>query len=1264
MNIFIRIFSILFLSGLGTVYAQTTFDSEPANNSVPGDSLGLPANNTATITNNSDNDYYKIVVGKIGVLNISVTGTNNQLQTRIYLYNTDGKTLEGFRDAAFAGDDVSAEFMTLYTGTYYIRIQNLRTTTNSSPYVLKVSLDTGDVYELNNSFASMASATPLSVSYNEAAPTSVQARIHGYYYVSNGGNYDYTSLTADQDVFKITTGSRTGVLTMKLNPVPGNLRFRIELVKDDGSTTLGYRDAAISGDTLNFDMLTQYAGTYFIRIRNINGRVNGQGNTSTQPYTLSLALDTSGGEFNDNLSALSAQKPLQVSYRESAPTVLQGKIRGYTYVNNGGLYDFANLTADQDFYKITTGNARGALVMNLLQVPQNLKFRIEVIKDDGITTLGYRDAGFNGDTVRFELLTLYAGTYYIRLRNTNGSVNGPLNTSPAAYVLNVSLDTLGGEWNDNIAAVNAKNALPVSLNESSPTTVQGKIRGFYYVNNGGKYDLANLTADQDYYKVTTQSHNGVLVLKLAGVPSNLKIRMELIKDDGLTLLGYRDAAINGDTLRFELLAQYAGTYFLRLQNVNGAANGSGNSSSIPYVLQLSLDTSGAEFNNTIASVSGLNAVQISRNEQTPTRFTDKIRGYYYVNNGGNYAFSGLTADQDYFKITTGTSKGVLSVNLVSVPSNLRLRIEMIRDDGLTLLGFRDANINGDTTRFDLLTEYAGIYYIRIFNVNGAANGSSNTSAVAYNMDVSMDTLGDEFNDIAAALSTRAPLSVGTDEKNPTLIQGKIKGYYYVNNGGNYAYSALTADQDMYKITSGSGVLVMRLGNVAPGLRYRLELMRDDGTTSLGYRDASINGDSLRLEILLQTAGIYYLKIRNVNGVANGAGNTSNLPYRLQLYLEKGFGEFNDLLTTATPIQANDTFRGKIRGHYRLNFGTTSGSDFNSLIPDVDLYRINDGCHYFQGATVDNVPLNMRMRITAYDTSGNFVLGSRTAALNGEKVVLTAANLTKTNIVRYIKVDNVNTGNDNNTGPGQYLFYTTIRDTLYRPTISPRQVKPCADSIVTFTSNSADNNRWGSGETTRSIQKFVTKSDFVTLQTALTGCYSGIDTAYILLQTKPTPLFTYSASGRVVSFSNLSPTATSFKWNFGVGKAASALANPVYTYASDGTFIVLLIVSNACGTDSIRQPVMVSANKVRTLDPDKPMVYPNPNTGQFEVWFNRIPVAHTRLYVYNAVGQRVKTLEVPSGTRQLPVATDLPDGLYFISLSDAYHSGMQKMQIRH
>jgi PKD repeat protein len=1218
------------------------------------------------LPSSSDNDYYKVRTNKFGVLTVSVSGTNTNMQTRVYVINADGSTFEGFRDAAFAGDDISLDIVTQYVGVFYIRVQNIRSTTNSSPYNLKVSLDTTDEYEYNNTIVSMASKSALNVSFDETKPTVINGKIKGYYYVSNGANYNFSALTPDQDFYKFTTGSKMGVLVMRVTNSPANLRFRIEMYKDDGVTQLGYRDAAVNGDTLRLELLTQYAGVYYLRFRNNNGSANGTANSSNTPYSFSISLDTIGGEYNDNIAAVSNLTATALSLDEKNPTVIKAKLRGYSYVNNGGNYDFSVLTADQDYYKVTTGKNKGAIVMKLANVPPGLRFRIEMIKDDGLTLLGYRDAAFNGDTLRFELLTQYEGVYYVRLRNVNGFGNASGNTSAIPYTLNISVDTLGSEFNNDVASVSAKVPVKVSLDESNPNIFKGKIRGYYYVNNGGNFDFANLTADQDFYKITTTSTNGVLVMRLTGAPTNLRFRVEMIKDDGITSLGYRDANINGDSVRFELLTQYAGVYYVRLRNINNAANGVNNSSALTYTLSISQDTLGTEFNDNIALVVPTVAVPISLSESSPTVIRDRIRGFYYVNNAVGFDFANLTPDQDIYKITTGSNVGALVLKLASVPSNLRFRLEIIKDDGVSLLGFRDASVNGDTTRFELLTQYAGVYYIRLRNVNTNTN-TNNTSITPYVLNVSLDTLGREFNDVITDVSGLVPMSVSQNESSPSVITGKIRGFYYVNNGGSFDLPNLTADQDLYKITTGSniGVLVLKLNPSPRNLKMRVELIKEDGITSLGYRDAVLNGDSLRFEVLLSTPGVHYLRIRNVNGNVNGSGNSGSSVYTLKMHMETGFGEFNDALNLATPLNVNDTITSKIKGHYRTNFGTVAGSDFFALTTDADFYVINKGCYYMQSASITDVPSSMKLRITAYDTLG-VVLGSKTATNNGDKVVLLTSNLSRASSVKYFKVESVNTANDINTSSALYTFTTSFMDTLYGPFITPHITKPCKDSIVVFTSSSPDNNRWSTGETTRTISYKVTKTEAISLRNQnATGCNTRVDFGYIQLAIPPFASFTYQDNfNRVIAFTSNSLGATSYKWNFGNGKT-STVANPTHTYALSGTYQVTLVTANSCGLDSVKQSVIVSTSGIRNIDRGIEMlITPNPNSGNFILKFAQALNEKSELALYNSVGQMVYSSEVAIGEKELNLAAELSNGVYTVVVKGSSFDMKQRMVISH
>lgn len=83
------------------------------------------------------------------------------------------------------------------------------------------------------------------------------------------------------------------------------------------------------------------------------------------------------------------------------------------------------------------------------------------------------------------------------------------------------------------------------------------------------------------------------------------------------------------------------------------------------------------------------------------------------------------------------------------------------------------------------------------------------------------------------------------------------------------------------------------------------------------------------------------------------------------------------------------------------------------------------------------------------------------------------------------------------------------------------------------------------------------------------------TDYIVVNTTPTPGFTSAATGLTVNFTNTSTGATSYSWDFGDG-GSSTDANPSHTYATDGTYTVILSATNACGTTTKTGSVTVAS----------------------------------------------------------------------------------------
>ncbi len=77
---------------------------------------------------------------------------------------------------------------------------------------------------------------------------------------------------------------------------------------------------------------------------------------------------------------------------------------------------------------------------------------------------------------------------------------------------------------------------------------------------------------------------------------------------------------------------------------------------------------------------------------------------------------------------------------------------------------------------------------------------------------------------------------------------------------------------------------------------------------------------------------------------------------------------------------------------------------------------------------------------------------------------------------------------------------------------------------------------------------------------------------------PTASFTHELDGRTATFTNNSNNADSYSWDFGDGMTSNE-ENPVYTYAADGNYTVVLTASNANGSVDASTNIIVSTTSV-------------------------------------------------------------------------------------
>ena len=117
--------------------------------------------------------------------------------------------------------------------------------------------------------------------------------------------------------------------------------------------------------------------------------------------------------------------------------------------------------------------------------------------------------------------------------------------------------------------------------------------------------------------------------------------------------------------------------------------------------------------------------------------------------------------------------------------------------------------------------------------------------------------------------------------------------------------------------------------------------------------------------------------------------------------------------------------------------------------------------------------------------------------------------------------------------------------------------------------------WSNGDNTSMAQGLPPGSHTVTVEDS-NGCEI-METVQVNANSAfPQADFSGTTSLLTVSFDNYSTNGDNYSWDFGDGNTSSAL-NPAHTYASSGTYDVILTVENGCGVDSVINSFTVQAN---------------------------------------------------------------------------------------
>lgn len=254
----------------------------------------------------------------------------------------------------------------------------------------------------------------------------------------------------------------------------------------------------------------------------------------------------------------------------------------------------------------------------------------------------------------------------------------------------------------------------------------------------------------------------------------------------------------------------------------------------------------------------------------------------------------------------------------------------------------------------------------------------------------------------------------------------------------------------------------------------------------------------------------------------------------------------------------------------------------------------------------------------------------------------------------------------------FASYDTISVTVSNPvqvsvSISASSISVCQGDTAYFTATAINGGLnpfyiWtvnGIQVSTLTGDIFATSSlnngDIVRVEIFSSECNTGPALSNtIAIQINPLPVadFTSNTVIDVTTFTNASiGSGLTYSWNFGDGNTSS-LANPTHTYTANGTYNVVLIISNTCGADTVTKQVTITNVSVSENEISKMIsVYPNPNNGEFLINFGSIQMNNAIVSVVDLNGKEFYSQNFNlSGSLRINLE-NLSTGFYYLRINN-------------
>lgn len=194
-------------------------------------------------------------------------------------------------------------------------------------------------------------------------------------------------------------------------------------------------------------------------------------------------------------------------------------------------------------------------------------------------------------------------------------------------------------------------------------------------------------------------------------------------------------------------------------------------------------------------------------------------------------------------------------------------------------------------------------------------------------------------------------------------------------------------------------------------------------------------------------------------------------------------------------------------------------------------------------------------------------------------------------------------------------------------VNPSNPTPVCEgeSILLIAESGFQNYTWSNSQSGSALQVTTSGLYSVSAENA-DGCIGTSSAIQVDIIAAPTAAFTYVEGTNLYQIQFISqtqPAGTTFLWTFENG-ITSTEANPLHTFPFDATWPTTLVVSNACGDDTLSMGVVVIKSGISELNGiSNVLLNPNPGNELLKInGFSQIPQFIT-LQIYSSDGKLIQ-----------------------------------------